>query len=141
MGCAAFDDGKGVRGIVCGPGINPKPKRCSFCPSTSVKLCDWPVERAKVIPVASLEAGQRIFPFSDGEDARTLLTVETTGNRVMVTWAYRGVAQSPYSMRLAGNCRLAVMGTCDKPCCHAHHRHVGPDRDYCQDHWRQEEIV
>jgi hypothetical protein len=25
--------------------------------------------------------------------------------------------------------------TCDKPCCSNCRQHVGPDRDYCRDHW------
>lgn len=80
MGCEVFEF-MGHRAIMCGPGINPKPKRCAFCKHRSTKLCDW-----------------------------------------------------------AGT-RKGVKATCDKPCCYRHSRHVGPDRDYCQDHWRQENIA
>lgn len=28
--------------------------------------------------------------------------------------------------------------TCDKPCCSNCRQHIGPDRDYCKDHWTYE---
>ena len=126
------------------------PKRCAFCGERSVALCDWPVERAKLVPVESLKPGDRIFPFSDGKGVRKLLSIsaimQSTDTRRIAhwraVWEWNGEPQPPMIMKVNGRAKLAVPGTCDKPCCERHHRSVGEDRDYCQDHAReQDEMV
>jgi hypothetical protein len=36
--------------------------------------------------------------------------------------------------------RNGKAGTCDKPCCFRHRRHVGDNRDHCMDHWDLAEV-
>lgn len=145
MACKVIN-GPGGPTFICGP--RPKQNRCAFCASPSTKLCDWPVERAKKVPCTDLKAGDRIFPFSDSKEPRTLFSVERIPQpnfpamlqAVEVQWKWNGVDSQPYRFKPSALVSLAIKGTCDKSCCHAHHRHVGTDRDYCQDHWRQEDI-
>jgi hypothetical protein len=128
----------GATAIICG---TPAPKQCAFCTARSTKLCDWPVERQKQVPAKSLKADDRIFPFSSGREARTLISVERRDEWVVVTWIWNGIEAQPLRIGVEGNARLAVKGTCDQPCCDAHHRSVGEDVDYCMEHWKVEEIA
>lgn len=144
MGCNILQ-GEGGPVFICGPGINPKRKRCAFCGDWSTKLCDWPVWRHNLVPASSLKIGDRIFPFSANEH-REILAIDTVRHlfkpdRLIITWEWRGAPQKGYELLADRQVKLAVKGTCDKPCCHAHHRHVGPDRDYCQEHWKQEDVL
>ena len=144
MGCATFEvEGVRVRGFVCGRGINPKRKKCKFCGGHSEVLCDWPTECLKKVLPVDLKAGDRIVPFSDGRDIRQIVSIERTrnGDGFVIVWEWRGEAQPPYVMSSVRPIKKAVPGTCDNPCCFRHHRSVGEDVDYCQEHWQEQDAV
>jgi len=138
MGCDTFEF-MGSTGFICGPGINQKPKRCAFCEHRSTKLCDWPVEKQKTVYAHEVKAGDRVI---QGKRRLAISLAEVLHDgRIHLEYSADGTCTYAMAFRPDATFHVEVKGTCDKPCCYRHSRHVGPDRDYCQEHWRQENIA
>lgn len=153
--CRVFSDPKVLDGspiFVCGP---PEIRKvCQFCKChKGLSLCDWPM--MKPIPFEPYYAigEEDILVQASGWRARILgiTRMSTWVNvRASVLTSTVGRARNPMKPYVcvftisAATLRLFRVerpGTCDKACCFRHRRHVGPDRDYCMDHWRDWERV
>jgi hypothetical protein len=127
----------------------PRKRRCAHCDCRDAKaLCDWPMDKlTKFDSPGDLAAGD-FLGTGEGWRAR-ILAIDGPGPahgyyivRVAVLNLHGGNKTTPpfeseiaLSSNFARRLLVERPGTCDKPCCSACRRHVGPDRDYCRDHW------
>jgi hypothetical protein len=136
----------------------PRKRRCAHCDCPDAKaLCDWPMAVSKRVESIDELNVDDVITQSHGWRARVLsitlgppaerfscwsgwymrVAVLNTGLNIMPV---RNLEISvTFDPQAIGHFRVERPGTCDKPCCFRCRRHVGPDRDYCMDHWNQEE--
>jgi len=144
MGCATITTEHGTA-FICGLPVRVR-KKCKFCKARDVKaLCDWPVMRFQLAPASSIQVGEIIRHPKLGIFPRTAEIQGIDEGSSGQLWFHCIVAAregqrrskpAPFHWHHTG--MLYVMrpgGTCDNACCFRHRRHVGPNRDYCMDHW------
>jgi hypothetical protein len=151
MGCEVREwefDGVQSQVILCGSGINPKPKKCAFCGCKNAKaLCDWPMEKEKCVMAKTLRVGDTWVTQMAHKFAK-IAEIEPLDARGFITddvfvklrfWVAIPHHKAPYPyMRLNDDLVMTVRpGTCDKPCCFRHRRHPAPNVDFCMDHWKE----
>lgn len=155
MTCRVISDPKELDGspiFVCGP---PEIRKvCRFCKNRkALSLCDWPM--MKPIPFEPYYAiGEGDVLVQAGGWRARILELEKKPTwvniRASVLTTLGGHPRNPAKPFQSGfmvgpgnlhHFRVERPGTCDKACCFRHRRHVGPDRDYCMDHWREWERV
>jgi hypothetical protein len=129
-------------------------RRCAHCDCRDAKaLCDWPMVVAKRIKsiddlnvddvitqshgwrarILSITLGPPAERFSCRSGWYMRLAVLNTGlNITSVRWLEIAFTFDLWAIE---RLRVERPGTCDKPCCFRCRRHIGPDRDYCMDHW------
>jgi hypothetical protein len=132
----------------------PRKRHCAFCDCPDAKaLCDWPMVKGVAFKIEELNPGDILVqPTLPGWRARLLeatvidgqyaVCAEVRVTLITQTPLFSGLKKPPFDIRFtlptvsfAKYYRVERPGTCDKPCCFRCRRHVGPDRDYCMDHW------
>jgi hypothetical protein len=130
----------------------PQKKKCAFCDQPDAKsLCDWPaitLVPLKIEP-GCLAKGDVLAQRGGWRCEVTAVELRVQGlivfgvTNVPTNAAYRRATGETYPRSIKfeitrGNLHhfyREALGTCDKPCCYRHRRHVDKDVDYCQDHW------
>lgn len=156
MACRVFSDPAvfdGATIIACGPELR---RKCKFCDCRHANaLCDWPVIKpVHFEPYDAIGEGdilaqpggwrariQELQPRAGCLDVRAV--VLDLGKRAGIPRRVKPPFRTAFPISPHNFQKFRVMrpGTCDNPCCARHRRHVGPDRDYCMDHWRAWEQV
>ena len=126
----------------------PRKRKCAHCGCPDAKtLCDWPMDRpVRFYRIEDLSIGDVIVQRHGWRGRIAAIELPATVRAEVIT---RGDRAQPLLHRvesmfaldewLIARLRVERPGTCDKPCCFRCRRHVGPDRDYCLDHWNREE--
>lgn len=118
----------------------PRKRRCAHCDCPDAKaLCDWPVIKLARFKVNELAVEDIVASPAGTWRARidSLEFIPQEGEikfhaTVIATGAKTAFALFPANVHLM---RVERPDTCNKPCCFRCRRHVGPDKDYCRDHW------
>ncbi len=150
MGCEIKQTtfaGHPATAFICGSGINPKPKKCAFCDCRDAKsLCDWPVMKRIELPIEEARVGD-VWITKQQHHRGKIVQIEAAVDPVVPTFANRYWVlvpgrkdPYPYLRHVGQTFTTERPGTCDKPCCFKHRRHVGPNRDYCMDHCHEQEF-
>ncbi len=117
-------------------------KHCRYCGRLTAARCMWPKLRTERVRVASVQLGDRIVEFRGARAPRVVVFLQLVPAEATVYLGteYQGrVLQAEYAANR--DVLRAVEGTCGAPCCCLHRRSVGPQRSYCERHWRAWEEV
>ncbi len=125
----------------------PRSLRCHFCGDVATGACRWPVSKPlEAVHVSALRVGDWIYPCKVSEP-REIVHIDTEFGDIGTFTIYIAAQGEPWSnvttlRRLANDVLYRpTRSTCGQPCCYRHARQVDDDRDYCRDHWRQEDIA
>jgi hypothetical protein len=160
MACRVFSDPKlfgGAQIIECG--TLPKPKRCAFCGRRGVALCDWKTEKRVLLHPCQLREGD-LYVTQNGRNLKILTLNRFRYEGKPLLWSLRPHAEAVTGSRVTsfavdyGRNRHFIFFRvnrqcvpvlrrvlCSASCCDRCRRHVGPNKDYCRDHWSAWEMV
>jgi hypothetical protein len=126
--------------FICGD--RPRKRFCRFCGARATAVCDWPKVRREEIRLDQVQLGDRVYPFREANDAYAVVYIQTrpAEGEVWLRLECRGHV-TQYVLEPWKPVFRPLAGTCDAPVCRRHLRHVGPNRDYCQRHWKAWERV
>lgn len=132
-------------------------KKCRFCEHRALSFCDWPTVRPVRFEPYDAVGVDDVLVQATGWRAQIREVRESVGYialRISVFDLGKDRARRsrvrrrlPWEMLFYlgpdnfRKFRVERMSTCDAPCCFRHRRHIGPDKDYCQDHWKSWEAV
>jgi hypothetical protein len=137
MACATITTPLGTA-FICGLPTHTR-KKCAFCNARNVKaLCDWPVKKPTVLTAADVIVGDKLISPKSKLTVKVINVQEWRGGLLDISIAEtRGTRLRFWNYIRAPSDAVTLLrpGTCDNACCFRHRRHVGPDRDYCMDHW------
>jgi hypothetical protein len=115
-------------------------EKCRFCDSENAGVrCAWPTVQQMEVLVEDVKVGDI---WITGRSRGRIVEIEDFGLTRRFWISIPGHNDPAPHNRFRGDRQMIERSEmCGNPCCFRHRRRIGPDRYYCEDHWRAWETV